>query len=276
MWFVLLNHHGPYQLPYFLPPTLPTFQHTIPVSSLFCCKMSNIGAIGKVITYRSHLSRLGDTNEQGTPFIGDINHVPGYGQLIQGTDLGESSSEEADEDDDSDTVVPGTPTSGVHAPSLGLSSFSTCERQDNAKFASGSTKSLDIENAILDLISRTSSGKCESILSDDLVSEGEEFIIETIEHERKIGYRYADRDSASTDDKHYTMGEIEGLINNAQHTADAFRVAAQIIKLLEKEKGTSNDTVEKITNCIQDTIMRLVQMESINVSLFLILSIDHV
>lgn len=238
--------------------------------------MSNIGAIGKVITYRSHLSRLGDTNERDTPFNGDINHVPGYGQLIQGTDLDESSSEEADEDDDSDTVVPGTPTSGVHAPSLGLSPFSTCERQDNARFTSGSTKSLDIENAILDLISRTSSGKCESILSDDLVSEGEEFIIETIEHERKIGYRYADRDSASTDDKHYTMGEIEGLINNAQHTADAFRVAAQIIKLLEKEKGTSNHTVEKIMNCIQGTIMRLVQMESINVSLFLILSIDHV
>ena len=118
MWFILLNHHGPHQLPYFLPLTLPTFQHTIPVSSLFCCKMSNIGAIEKVITYRSHLSRLGDTNEQGTPFNGNINHVPGYGQLIQGTDLGESSSEEADEDDDSDTVVPGTPTSGVHAPSL--------------------------------------------------------------------------------------------------------------------------------------------------------------
>ena len=240
--------------------------------------MSNIGAIDKVITYRSHLSRLGDTNEQGTPFNGNINHVPGYGQLIQGTDLGESSSEEADEDDDSDTVVPGTPTSGVHAPSLGLSPFSTCERQDNARFTSGSTKSLDIENAILDLISRTSSGRCGSILNDDLVSEGEEFIIETIECERGIGYRYADRDPASVDDKYYTIGKIEESIKKAEHTADAFRVAVQIINFLEKEEGASNDTVEKITNCIQDTIMRLVQPqpESTDVSVILILSIYHV
>ena len=115
-------------------------------------------------------------------------------------------------------------------------------------------------------------------MNDDLVSEGEEFIIETIECERGIGYRYADRDLASVDDKYYTIGKIEESIKKAEHTADAFRVAVQIINFLEKEEGASNDTVEKITNCIQDTIMRLVQPqpESTDVSVILILSIYHV